>query len=636
MVFLSGFIFCIMVGSTVSAAGVAPCTADTSIMVDACSENDDASMFLQISKSAKPGRQVETKQETESNLQELSPSIRTSAINPIDCKVFKLPIQVLKDGKGFAFKELNVDTGVYKTLFDIPFNTVFPPYVDLNSCGINPVDGIPYCTMWSKNAVNYLVRVGSKKIEYVAKLPKPPRRFYNSGAFSPDGTFYVSDESANFLILKDVDKVPGVTKAFNPKMTDYSKGKLVRAKGFRSAADMVVVKKNLGMGEAEYVIILNKGYLMIAKSDGGKFTSTSVRRYIMGGKKGSGQDKFGAGWSFSGKVFFAHNKGKGVYQIDLTKLNLKQRASNFALKKIGKSAPSGFNDGANCMNAADPWKTGVLPIDCKAHGTPLQSVRVPGRGYVIHKPSFDAGSYEVAFQLPFSKTTPPYKYLNAIGINPEDSVAYGCMLFTEPHKSFYIVRFDGTGFEFVMKIADAHDPIAGTFNSKGDFFFLHNTKGGYNPVLFSVSGLADLKGYKSPKDRKLPVLRNLKGLILWRYHQFGDIVSVKYDLEGSGVTDEYIVAINHDGKGVFIDWDEKNATKSKVTGLTFPNPWGSAKQTLAYGAAWNYKGQVYFSADEGWGTLQLEKVDFAKGTMKLKKLGKSHAVLNTDGFNCWD
>jgi hypothetical protein len=116
------------------------------------------------------------------------------------------------------------------------------------------------------------------------------------------------------------------------------------------------------------------------------------------GAAGGRADGYGAGWNYQGKLYFSHNaqhaKGeseKGVFEIMKDSINLDKASINVQcngalcdqkgvvpadvgvkLEKVGNSAKTNKNDGANCLNAPSPWpheckppKIDVPPVDGK-------------------------------------------------------------------------------------------------------------------------------------------------------------------------------------------------------------------------------------------------------------------------------
>merc|ERR1712142_210110 len=55
-----------------------------------------------------------------------------------------------------------------------------------------------------------------------------------------------------------------------------------------------------------------------------------------------------------------------------------------------------------------------------------------------------------------------------------------------------------------------------------------------------------------------------------------------------------------------------------------------------YGAAWNFEGRIFFSANSGAGVYEvlLDTIDLTAGTAQLNLVGKSDPTKNNDGMNC--
>mmetsp|Transcript_72400 Transcript_72400/g.125623 ORF Transcript_72400/g.125623 Transcript_72400/m.125623 type:complete len:1192 (-) Transcript_72400:80-3655(-) len=320
--------------------------------------SDDAKK--EVSHDAK--KDVHFQQDESPRSNKSKPSRGVTSIEKFECEKYPKPLQLLGTarGKKFDLKQLNVETGKYESIYSIPKNRVNPSMFDLNSCGINPIDNILYCVM--TQGENYIVRIDSKSLEYVARLPGTDT--YNTATFSPGGRYFVANKYAKFAVVTGVDEMQGVSKKTDSGLTDLKSQKRLQPQGFVQAADAVVVKADLeGIGEKEYLIVANRGLVQVAKFEGGAFTKSWIMKYkieLTPGKQRAGKwgDILGAGWYFSGKVFFAFNKGEGVFNVDLSRLNLRlseKQLSPFLMIKVGSSQKSGYNDGANCMEVPDPF-----------------------------------------------------------------------------------------------------------------------------------------------------------------------------------------------------------------------------------------------------------------------------------------
>lgn len=615
-------------------------TGDGDFIGGACTEADEvkeASSFLQLSKVATRGRADFR----------LEHARQWTRVMPFNCTQYRMPIRLMKEDNGsYAFKGLDVDTGSYHLLFYVPYGGKLGL---LDGCGINPVDGIIYCTL-KQDGENFVVRLDAQTLEYVAKLPGLDEAF-NAGAFSPDGTYFVANEEAEFHVIQNLSIAEGHTLKTSKRLLSLQGEEPRQLEGFQSAADVVAVKKDLeGLGEMEYVFVVNRAALMVARYDdeSSNFTKSWVIPYSKDGTEGTWDEEFGTGWRFDGKVFFAQNEGEGVFEVDLDVLNLTKVAMMeesatkrgvFNLTKVGPSEKGAkWNDGLSCPGSTDPWLTKVAKFDCLLHPLPIQARRLEA-GYAIEEMDISTGNYTTVYQLPFAMTTPPYQYLNAIGINPMDGIPYGCLLFDPFPNVFYIVRFDDTKVEFVVKILDMLDPVAGAFSSNGTFFFMQSGDANkMGPTLFSMDRfkLHSMKGYLNARDPDILVLSNIsaEGLQLKEQFHFSDIAVIKYDLMGTGKED-YVVAANDKMQAVMVKWEGAHGIYSDVYKLKTNDLYSTQNVTRNFGSVWNYNGRVFFSASDGSGVYEAAQVLFDKSEIILRKMGNSTIAFNGDGFNCW-
>ena len=70
-----------------------------------------------------------------------------------------------------------------------------------------------------------------------------------------------------------------------------------------------------------------------------------------------GTNAWGAGWNFQNKVFFSHNGGQGVWQINMDDFDASDGNSLITAQRSGSSVPTYTNDGLNCMESAIPFTT---------------------------------------------------------------------------------------------------------------------------------------------------------------------------------------------------------------------------------------------------------------------------------------
>merc|ERR1712013_429580 len=155
----------------------------------------------------------------------------TPGVNPWNCSAYPQPIQILTDPATGAFTNvstLNVLTGEYNLLFQIPTSATSPPMQKkFNSAAINPVDGISYATVQIGN-VSYIIRFDDQiSIAFVAKLP--PRGDFSGdhsedgdgfyqGAFDWAGTYYFGAHKI-LIAVKDIALLTGFPSQDNSDLT---------------------------------------------------------------------------------------------------------------------------------------------------------------------------------------------------------------------------------------------------------------------------------------------------------------------------------------------------------------------------------------------------------------------------------
>lgn len=626
--------FCLLIGLT----RASNLCNESGLPTDSCS--DEAASFLQVS-TRLTGTALE------------SPSLpstgnRLTSVKPFQCDKYNKPIHMLKrkDHTGYVAKELLIKTGLHKELYSIPFKRDGFTFKRLNGCGINPKDEIMYCVMLVGNDV-FIVRLDETHVEFVARLPYSEWFFPNSGGFSPSGTFFAATPNAAFIVVKDLHKAksyPGSERT-GKKIMDLRKQKLIVSEAFFRCDDIVVADMDLrGRGPEEWLFVLGQAELQIAKYNDTLKTFTDA--YKMGTDPYEWGFFYGAGWNFQNQVFFSENKGKGVFQIDMDYLKMVLNLTGpgylptvrLPMKSLGKSEATNYNDGMNCMKAPNPWLTNAIPFDCAKYPKPVQALVRKG-GYELAFLDYKNGKYTTIYHIPYNRTSPPFKDLNAFGISPLDQVGYATLVMdawndddypTPP--PFYIIRFDSEVIEFIAKVqARAGMPIAGAFDAKGTFYIISN------PSLFKFEGLEKQKGFLKHTDPDLPVhymdspavvISHLNGT-----NQVADIVAVEgnFDKQGNAT---WVLGVNAYQQLLAVKIDDTrtkhyNIDTNDVIGL---------KDRQNFGAAWNFDGEIYVSSNDGKGVFQVPVQDIRVPDgpkIKLKKVGASDAVEKNDGLNCF-
>merc|ERR1712190_705155 len=131
------------------------------------------------------------------------------------------PLQMIADETTnvASLKALEISSGTYTTMFEIPKSWIEAKYSSINACGINPVDSIIYCSIGFAKVGYYLCRIDRNDIAVVAKLPNTD--FFASGTFGSDGTYYIANNNAEtkeawLYTLKGVHELDGYSEVTAP------------------------------------------------------------------------------------------------------------------------------------------------------------------------------------------------------------------------------------------------------------------------------------------------------------------------------------------------------------------------------------------------------------------------------------
>jgi len=240
---------------------------------------------------------------------------------------------------------LDIPTGTYQLYYEVDKSWTDPPFNSINSCAINPIDNIIYCTMEIDGRGSFLVRIDSTKVGYVAKVPG----WMYSGVFDLTGTYYIAGNDGLSSITK-VARMPAYTSYLQlGGVQVFSDIQQVEGMG----ADMAALKANLeGTGPKTYLLSVENNMLSVVRPIEG----SKNKKWLLVGK-GLPQmtQVWGSAWNFRGKVYFAPDSGAGVYQLLTQTIDLEKGTAKFT--KAGKSQTTTWNDGFSCINEISPFET---------------------------------------------------------------------------------------------------------------------------------------------------------------------------------------------------------------------------------------------------------------------------------------
>jgi len=250
-----------------------------------------------------------------------------------------------------------------------------------------------------------------------------------------------------------------------------------------------------------------------------------------------------------------------------------------------------------------PWKCGSV-------GSPLQAVNKDGKSYILAL-DIPTGEYKEIFEIKKDWTKPKFNFINACSINPVDSIIY-CIM--KVQRSNLVVRIDTEKVAFVAQVQWAW---AAAFDSAGTFYY------GNNGGLCAIANIASLEGKGSPYS-SVP-----------KYHEAvvkgfpgNDVAVIDADLEGSGKKTYAIGALNEEVVIASVSDGESKRWILSTKGLPIDEK--------GFGAAWNFKSELYYASNSGKGVYQLDvgSINLAKEEVSFVKAGKSMETNSNDGLGC--
>jgi len=252
----------------------------------------------------------------------------------------------------------------------------------------------------------------------------------------------------------------------------------------------------------------------------------------------------------------------------------------------------------------------INPWQCDRIGTPLQVINADRKSRIVAL-DIPTGEYREVFEVKKEWTKPKFKKINACSINPIDSIIY-CVMDMGRRKGF-VVRIDTEKVAFVAKVKWAW---AAAFDSSGNLY-LSGKKFIVLPKAQDLDGVGSMFG-------QMPDMRKAEALV--KGGMGNDVVVIEADLEGQGKR-AYAIGVG-----------KKNVLIARVSGGALKK-WTLKHKGLpshGWGAAWNFRSELYFASNEGAGVFQLDvgNIDLVKGEVQFVKAGKSMETNSNDGMGC--
>ena len=262
-------------------------------------------------------------------------------VAPFDCASFPALIQIVgTNDVGFEVKELNPASGEYRPIYSIPFNRT-PSYTGMNAAGINKVDSIAYALMSLNSTSTYLVRFDAQEVLFVAKMPYMTA----AGDVDESGNFIWTKNSERTLsVLPDITNMEGFKDpADAPDMSNW--GPTLESVD-ATASDIATMIYDFGEGEGNYAMGLRGKNLYVYRYDDPTQAWIIKVSIPQGSTSPIPDGSFGAAWSHEDRIYFASNKGLGVFEVMIPTIDFESKTAE--IRKVANSDPTGWNDGMNC------------------------------------------------------------------------------------------------------------------------------------------------------------------------------------------------------------------------------------------------------------------------------------------------
>jgi len=435
-----------------------------------------------------------------------------------------------------------------------------------------------------------------------------------------------SEELEDFTDPKQVTKAERLMEAMADDAKDSAKLRVALGRAIALAKPQ---HEHLGAANQYYPIMyfIDKTFLSTMQTGGGEALDKPLVGTSMDGcasacdavfQKCVGFSYFGTGKTslcfliskFKSVTYYTRCKVPGMLlQRDMS-LNgsMSSLLMGTAATGAGRSASKHDAEG----QSSSPGPVSIAKWTCKNVGQPLQALNKKGKS-AIFKLNIDSGEYDELFAVKKTKGN-KFKRINACSINPVDSILYCAMRFEVRE---YLVRIDSQKFAYVARMRAGQ--YSATFDPEGNYYSWGGLK------LRRITKVQTLEGYANRKQAP-----DLRKNAIDTVNLGADMAAVTANFEGTGAK-TYLVGLK--GKAANIVRVSGGSVKHwrlRASGLD-----GACK---AWGSAWSFKAETYFSCNKGKGVYQLDpgSVNLKTRTVKFYKAGKSVQTDSNDGMNCME
>merc|ERR1712008_579227 len=574
------------------------------------------------------------------------------------------------DNSWTKFKVMHLNNGSYGEVVNVNLEKFSSKKGEglirsMNSCAINPMDDILYCSMEIYGKGSFLVAIDQENnMGFVNKL----LGFRYAASFDNADNYYTNGQKG-FSMIGGVSKKTKYATFDNlhNNLKGRHEGEIPQSLYIKDKDKMTFnADCELGQDFALYTYIetvkseTKDGYAASSASVVEKLASLKNNKLLLIDIKGppfevdildtnvetgpGGIRVWGAAWNFGGAIYFAADDRKGFWSLEKI-----ENGKGFFEKK-GEANKIDWNDGFTCKNNTITPDIDTSP--CKhdfyqvtTYGDMSQPEASTGSTTVIRHLDPNSGVYTTDFEVSRAKYS-NMKSLNACAVNPKDHKLY-CHMVHDWYKA--IVAVDKNGPALITKFnKDGRTKacFAAVFDSKGTYWFWCGGQGNGGDTLYSV---ADLHKKKATLSIDSNAATDDSNVIAHCCAYTDDKVGADFITKVEG-DKTYLVSVVESATNdvsVIDITDSSNPGKPviyKPEGLPPPK---DAKKGNIWGSAWtapkkgDYAGKVFFARDadpkekESMGKLyEMTELDTAGKVAKFKESGKAANAAWHDGFAC--
>jgi len=568
------------------------------------------------------------------------------------------------------------ETGNYGTVITLLPPMTEPAFRSMNSCGVNPIDLILYCSLEITSKGSFLVRVSADKIGFVDKLLG--WRF--AAAFDNSDNYYVYGEHSVHPPLGKMSVIRGVSKMkawtswsgldVHAETKNAEGGSEITIDGakysdYRLGADFAFINETLDThidGEQHYMASLIGDEMKLLRTFPGPYELFTLKGINLPDTLGPNLKPrvWGTAWAYRNSggvvgeiIYFSADDGIGLYAVNTTQIYLGKR--EVFTNKVGEAVHTDWNDGISC------GVSNYTPLDDCTHKMYRSTTENLNKdnaksSIVVLDPDTgklsDDGGWKVEAQ--------DLKGINSCAINAaKDNKIYCTMQFGN---GAWIARLDSKGtIGYLMNVKGWS--FAGVFDSEGRYWFYYNNDG-----LHMVANLdkytayvnkvdcddgkctqvqdTSLKGGLSSQSFAPPYMGadfnilvvNLRTYIVslpetcWSDYEMWNDVPFKQKISFVEITG----GVAH-AAVIFNDASDPPLPQPLPADQTPPQ---QTPNCQTWGSSWNLrKGDdeyLLFAADSGQGIFKMltETIDWDERTVKFEQYAKADPIAWNNGFSC--